>query len=1331
NPASPVLAGSTTGILSSALRGIYVQGRYAYIASQVNTGSLLIIDISKPASPVLVNGSSLNITGGLNGIYVQGRYAYATNGTTGATSVQIIDVSTPSAPVVIGTVPTAAGLTPFRLFVQGRYVYVINQGSTGATGFQIFDVGGAYIQQLEAGGIETGTLQTRENMTVNNDLAVVGGATFGRGFEATGPCGITASGSYAGASFTASGWQPALNVSGQLFVPPIVPPSAVGTVSTNVANYSCIQGNYVYQLGFTPGSFQVIDVSNPSAPVIVGTSTALGGGRGITVQGRYAYVVNQSPNSLVIFDVSNPVAPTQISSTNTGSTPLSIYVQGRYAYMIVGNVLQIYDVSNPQAPVFVASSAATTTPQAVYVQGTYAYVACRNTGNTFNIYDVSNPSAPVLKASVATGLDPLDVYVQGRYAYVVNDGVPSVQIFDVKDPSNPTLVGAITVGGSSIVVQGRYAYTANEATAINIIDVSNPSSPISAGSITTATGNFRTLVQGRYAYASTASSLQVFDLGGAYIQQLEAGGIEVGTLATRENMTVNNDLAVVGGATFGRGFESTGPSSITASGSYTSNGWQPALNVSGQLFVPPMTPPSAVGSLTTGNAPISVYVQGRYAYVVNNTSSTLQIIDVSNPQNPVSINGATGTATTLSGPFTVYVQGRYAYISGGAGLEIQDVSNPALPVFVGSVATSNAQGLYVQDKYVYVALTNGTLQVIDVSNPPSPLLVGAPSLGTQLVEVYVQGKYAYVTDHGAGKLLVVDISNPASPSTVGSLTTASGSTAGIYVQGRYAYVTNQTSGTTNFQIVDISNPSPSVVSGSSLTLTGSPTHIYVQGRYAYVVSQTSNTLQIIDVTIPSAPVVIGSVPAGSIPFRVFVQGRYVYVINQGSTGTTGFQIFDVGGAYIQQLEAGGIETGTLQTRENMTVNNDLAVVGGATFARGFEANGPSAITGSSFAASPIPALILTGSAANAASTPLRLNNVPTVAASGTADTALTLDSANNVKTTTALTVDSSQNVNIAKNLLMPNTISSTVGIIEFGGSRFISNIGTDNTFVGQNAGNTSLTTVDALDNTGVGFNALIALTVGADNTAIGSEAGKLIKDGTSNTCIGAAAGFDVVTPTIGISSGSSNTCIGASAGQGITTGTDNICIGTLTGSNIAAGINNIYIGDNTNPGSESNALRIGNGTTTAFIQGIDGVLSSGGTAVFINGSNQLGTTTSSHRYKKDIVDLASVKEALKKLRPVTFKYIADKAGYPEYGLIAEEVQKIFPELVIYKDGQPETIRYHLFDAIFIKALQELIAQNEELEKKLADQHERLEKQEILQKYLMEEVARLVTRSENR
>ena len=264
-----------------------------------------------------------------------------------------------------------------------------------------------------------------------------------------------------------------------------------------------------------------------------------------------------------------------------------------------------------------------------------------------------------------------------------------------------------------------------------------------------------------------------------------------------------------------------------------------------------------------------------------------------------------------------------------------------------------------------------------------------------------------------------------------------------------------------------------------------------------------------------------------------------------------------------------------------------------------------------------------------------------------------------------------------------------------------------NVFLGPLAGNT---TMAGSGNTGIGFEAIGSNTDGNFNTATGDDALANNNTGSFNT----ANGFAALLKNNG---GSGNTAIGVSALFSNTIGFENIAVGHAAGLNLTTGDNNIEIGS---PGvaGESDTIRIGtDGTQTrAFLAGVRGVTTgvNDAVAVMIDSGGQLGTLSSSRRFKQDIEDMGSASLALIKLRPVTFRYKAslDPTGSPQYGLIAEEVAEVFPDLVVYgKDGQPETVRYHLLVPMLInevqkdrKAIADLTARLERLERSDVEVH---------------------------
>jgi hypothetical protein len=227
------------------------------------------------------------------------------------------------------------------------------------------------------------------------------------------------------------------------------------------------------------------------------------------------------------------------------------------------------------------------------------------------------------------------------------------------------------------------------------------------------------------------------------------------------------------------------------------------------------------------------------------------------------------------------------------------------------------------------------------------------------------------------------------------------------------------------------------------------------------------------------------------------------------------------------------------------------------------------------------------------------------------------------------------------------------------------------------------TAVAQYGNTAYGTGALASNTTGSNNSAFGGDALNSNTIGNFNT----ANGYQAMLLNY---SGSDNTAVGYYALY-YTNGTNNIAIGDRAGLWVT-GSNNIHIG---HPGitHDNNVIRIGKQSVQKFtaIAGISGVNVTGGAAVVVNKTGQLGVELSSIRYKKDVHSIGTSSERLLKLRPVTFRYRqADEDGSnPEhYGLIAEEVAKIMPELVIYNDkGQPETVAYQTLAPLLVNELQ--------------------------------------------
>jgi hypothetical protein len=250
-----------------------------------------------------------------------------------------------------------------------------------------------------------------------------------------------------------------------------------------------------------------------------------------------------------------------------------------------------------------------------------------------------------------------------------------------------------------------------------------------------------------------------------------------------------------------------------------------------------------------------------------------------------------------------------------------------------------------------------------------------------------------------------------------------------------------------------------------------------------------------------------------------------------------------------------------------------------------------------------------------------------------------------------------------------------------------------NTFLGEDALSSNTT---GFGNTAIGFEALFSNTIGTVNTAIGFNALYSNTTGGANTANGYNALQD---NTIGVNNtadgfkalesnttGANNTAIGLNALSSNKFGSSNIAVGILAGASIR-GSNNIDIG-NQGKRSDSNTIRIGTTGTQAatFIAGVSGTTVAGGVGVIVDSNGQLGTVVSSKRFKDAIKPMGKASEAILALKPVSFRYKEeiDPDATPQFGLVAEEVEKVNPALVARDaDGKPYSVRYEAVNAMLL------------------------------------------------
>ena len=215
------------------------------------------------------------------------------------------------------------------------------------------------------------------------------------------------------------------------------------------------------------------------------------------------------------------------------------------------------------------------------------------------------------------------------------------------------------------------------------------------------------------------------------------------------------------------------------------------------------------------------------------------------------------------------------------------------------------------------------------------------------------------------------------------------------------------------------------------------------------------------------------------------------------------------------------------------------------------------------------------------------------------------------------------------------------------------------------------------------------------------------------------------------STGGNNTALGYNTLLALTTGSSNIAVGSSAGSALTTGSLNIDIGNNGVAG-ESKTIRIGkSGTqTSTIIAGITGTTVAGGVGVIIGSNGKLGTVVSSARFKEAIKPMDKASEAILALKPVTFRYKneLDPDGIPQFGLVAEQVEKVNPDLVARDEqGKPYTVRYEAVNAMLLNEFLKEHRKVEDQNGRLENQARKIEEQEAVITQLKREMGVVTAR----
>ncbi len=578
-----------------------------------------------------------------------------------------------------------------------------------------------------------------------------------------------------------------------------------------------ISGSVAYLAAWSSG-VQVVDLTDPQNPLVVGSVPIPDQTTSIAVSGEYAFCTTSGGDPacergvLHVIDISEPSNPHLVASESTDECATSVAVSGYRAYVTTWHnesghkAFQVFDVTDPEHPRFLSAlDLPGETAMDVAVSGDYAYIAKYT---SLEVVDISDPQYPRIVGSAATNYNANRVTISGSYACVSTTG--ALMMVDVSDPTAPWVAGSAPIGvGHGVTVSGGRAFVAEEGFGLRVVDISSPEDPDLVGNVELGYGAGGVAVLDRSVLVGGWDRLDIVDITTPYSPPL-VGGVD--TPGEAQDVAISGDYAFV--ADGGAGLQVIDITNPEA--------------------------PSIVGSATIPGSAVAVAVSGERAFVAwrvgYGSPGGLEAIDISDPHHPERIGGV-GT-----------------------------------PGSANDVAASGGFAFVVDDAEMV-----GHLHIMEVGpDPRSPVIVASVELPRRASGVAISGSRAFVAgwawDYPYHTILrVIDVSDPIYPQPMGVVSAGCCYARHLAVSGDFAYVP-----AARFHVIDVSDPWNPRVAGSGGG--GSVSDVAILGTNAYV--PKDECLELIDVSDPEVPALVGSTVAGGV--GVAISGSLVYVAAAGS-----------------------------------------------------------------------------------------------------------------------------------------------------------------------------------------------------------------------------------------------------------------------------------------------------------------------------------------------------------------------------------------------------------------------------------------------------------------
>lgn len=571
--------------------------------------------------------------------------------------------------------------------------------------------------------------------------------------------------------------------------------------------------------------------------------------------------------------------------------PLDGVASGGYLYLGGGGTFQVVDVSSPDSIRLVGTVAAYATGVALS-----GGIACLAAGGLLTTVDVSDPAVPIVRDEMQTDTGPggSAVAVAGDLAFVVGGSYAggAIQAINIAHPDSLHSAGLLGLPGpaAGIALAGPHAFVVygawNFPAGLAVVDISQAGQMEIVGDIALSPSPADVAISGDHAFVAGLGGLQVINI---------ADPLHPYVVAT---------LPIDGTAT-----------RLALSGHY-------AFVAAGALYAVDITEPWSprlAGTVWMPGAAVSVTVSGSRAmvgYSATPEPNGLAVVDIANPEAPP----VTGDLAFSSGmPYDIAIVGTLAYVadhSGGGGLRVCDLADPAVPALLGAAPVVGlAAALAMAGDYACVTGHGYGLNVLSVASPSAPQLVGqVPTPSFAANDVAVSGPWAYVADGESG-LVIVSILDPSSPALTASADTP-GHALGVAVSNNHAFVADWPVG---LQVIDISQPwDPLAV--AALPILSGPLSVATSGSIACV--GVSTGVDLVDISDPVNPFLTGhvSLPMDGAAVNITIAGEFAYVADD----LAGFHVLDITDRHAPRIIGEGGVAGRVQA---VAVQGDLLAFG--------------------------------------------------------------------------------------------------------------------------------------------------------------------------------------------------------------------------------------------------------------------------------------------------------------------------------------------------------------------------------------------------------------------